>query len=90
MAAEEQGCGDEEGGGCAGEENDGVAVGGLHGGGRGARAVEALRAALRQHGEREIDTHWAYSSNRKRNIQSAPMACQNHAVASTNTCRVAI
>ncbi len=46
MAAEEQRAGGEERNGGDGEEIDGVAVRGLHGGGRGAGAVEALRAAL--------------------------------------------
>ena len=82
-AAEEKGCGDEEGGGSAGQEEDGVAVGGLHGGGRGLRVVEALGAALQE-------GHWQNSSRTKRKSQRTPMACQYQTVASTTICRVAI
>jgi len=46
FAADEQGRGDEEGGAGSAEEVDGVAIGGLYGGGSGAGAVEALGAAL--------------------------------------------
>jgi len=46
LTAEEQRSGNEERGAGAAEENDGVAVGSLYGGGSGARAVEALGAAL--------------------------------------------
>lgn len=76
--AEEKGCSDEEGGGCAGEEDDGVAVGCLDGGGSGLRAVEALGAALQE-------GHWPNSRSRKRKIQRTPMTCQYQTVVSTKT-----
>lgn len=47
IAAKKDETGEEEGRGCGGKEEDGVPVGGLHGGRRGARGVQALRAALR-------------------------------------------
>ena len=65
----------------AGQKDDGVAVGGLHGGGSGLGVVEALGAALQE-------GHWPNSRRRKRKIQRTPMTCQYQTVESTKTWRV--
>ena len=46
VSTKEKNSSGKDGGGCSGEEVDGVAVGGLDCGGSGLRAVEALSAAL--------------------------------------------
>ena len=65
------------------QQIDRMTVGCLHRRRRGAGVVQALRATLQE-------AHCPYSSSAKRKIQSTPITCQYHTVASTSTWRVAM